>query len=154
MEKYYFDAVTKTLTITAKFAEQMGDPDSDEYALVLRFQHDFPGLRIAKRTHKSPASYTTKSGEKYRCNQFKNLTYSRMEKFITALPQCENYLREYTFVKDFASAVQHNSYALVRTWFVAQFPEFRKNPMFYLYNSPEVIHGSQFLEEATEKKIA
>ena len=149
MEKFSFDVVSQTLTITAKFDKMMNDTKSDEYKLVQRFRKDFPNLTIAKKTHKSATSYTTKSGEKFNCNQFKNLTYDRMEKFISALPKNEGYLREYLFVKNFASAIQHNGYALVRKWFVAQFPEFRKNPLFYLYNTPELVSGFAFLEEAT-----
>ena len=149
MEKFSFDVVSQTLTITAKFAKMMNDTTSDEYKLVQRFRKDFPNLTIAKKTHKSATSYTTKSGEKFNCNQFKNLTYDRMEKFIAALPKNEGYLREYLFVKNYASAIQHNGYTLVRKWFVAQFPEFRKNPLFYLYNTPELVSGFTFLEEET-----
>jgi hypothetical protein len=58
-------------------------------------------------------------------------------------------MREYQFVKNFASGIQTNGYSLVRKWFVAQFPEFRKNPLFYLYNSPELVSGAAFLEEET-----
>ena len=149
MEKFVFDVISQTLTITAKFAKMMNDPQSDEYKLVQQFRKDFPNLTIAKKTHKSATHYTTKSGEKFNCNQFKNLTYDRMEKFIKALPKSESYLREYTFVKDFASAIQTNSYTLVRKWFVAQFPEFRKNPLFYLSHSPELVSGATFLEKET-----
>ena len=149
MEKFVFDVISQTLTITAKFAKMMNDPQSDEYKLVQQFRKDFPNLTIAKKTHKSATHYTTKSGEKFNDNQFKNLTYDRMEKFIKALPKSESYLREYTFVKDFASAIQTNGYTLVRKWFVAQFPEFRKNPLFYLSHSPELVSGATFLEEET-----
>ena len=151
MEKFSFDVVSQTLTITAKFDKMMNDTKSDEYKLVQRFRKDFPNLTIAKKTHKSATSYTTKSGEKFNCNQFKNLTYDRMEKFISALPKNEGYLREYLFVKNFASAIQHNGYALVRKWFVAQFPEFRKNPLFYLYNEVSVVDIAPFLQEAQER---
>lgn len=150
MEKFQFDVISQTLTITAQFAKMMNDPESDEYKLVMRFRKDFPNLTITKKTHKSATHYTTKSGEKFNCNQFKNLTYDRMEKFISALPKSESYLREYTFVKDFASAIQTNGYTLVRKWFVAQFPEFRKNPLFYLSHSPELVSGIQFLDEETK----
>ena len=149
MEKFVFDVVSQTLTITAKFAKMMNDTTSDEYKLVQRFRKDFPNLTIAKKTHKSATSYTTKSGEKFNCNQFKNLTYDRMEKFIAALPKNEGYLREYLFVKNYASAIQHNGYTLVRKWFVAQFPEFRKNPLFYLNHSPALVSGAVFLDEET-----
>ena len=149
MEKFSFDVISQTLTITAMFAKMMNDPQSDEYKLVQQFRKDFPNLTITKKTHKSATHYTTKSGEKFNCNQFKNLTYDRMEKFIKALPKSESYLREYTFVKDFASAIQTNGYTLVRKWFVAQFPEFRKNPLFYLSHSPELVSGAAFFEDET-----
>ena len=149
MEKFVFDVVSQTLTITAKFAKMMNDTQSDEYKLVSKFRTDFPNLTITRKTHKSATNYTTKSGEKFNCNQFKNLTYDRMEKFIKALPKSEVYLREYLFVKDFASAIQHNGYTLVRKWFVAQFPEFRKNPLFYLNHSPALVSGAAFLDEET-----
>ena len=150
MEKFAFDVISQTLTITAQFAKMMNDPESDEYKLVMRFRQDFPNLTITKKTHKSATHCTTKSGEKFNCNQFKNLTYDRMEKFISALPKSESYLREYSFVKDFASAIQTNGYTLVRKWFVAQFPEFRKNPLFYLSHSPELVSGIRFLDEETK----
>ena len=158
MEKFQFDVISQTLTITAQFAKMMNDPESDEYKLVMRFRKDFPNLTITKKTHKSATHYTTKSGEKFNCNQFRNLTYDRMEKFISALPKSESYLREYSFVKDFASVIQTNGYTLVRKWFVAQFPEFRKNPLFYLTETPKIISGIDFAkqqaEAAEEKKNA
>ena len=150
MEKFKFDVVSQTLTITAKFNEQMANPESAEYKLVMQLRTDFPNLTIARKTHKTPSHYTTKSGEKFNCNQFKNLTYDRMEKFIAALPQNEEYMREYTFVKEFGSLVQTNAYTLVRKWFVAQFPEFRKNPLFYLNNTPQIVKASTFMAENTK----
>ena len=151
MEKFKFDVVSQTLTVTANFAEKMNDPESGEYKLVVQFQSDFPNLKIAKRTHKSPRKCTSKStGETFRCNQFKNLTCERMKKFIDALPNNEGYKREFEFVRYTASRIQTNGYTLVRKWFVAQFPEFRKNPLFYLHNSPKLVSGAAFLEEETE----
>lgn len=146
MEKFVFDAVSRTLTITAKFAEMMNNPTSDEYQLVAQFQKDFPGLRIAKRTHRTPTRYNTKSGETYNRNQFKDLTYDRMEKFMRVLPQGEAYLTEYETVKAFAEVVKHNGYPIVRSWFIEQFPHYRKDPLFYMNNSPLVLHGSTFIE--------
>ena len=159
MEKFKFDVVSQTLTVTANFAEKMNDPESGEYKLVVQFQSDFPNLKIAKRTHKSPRKCTSKStGEEFRCNQFKNLTCDRMEKFIDALPNNEGYKREFEFVRYTASRIQTNGYTLVRKWFVAQFPEFRKNPLFYLYNEVNVIDFAPFIEEeqtrAEEKKAS
>ena len=115
---------------------------------MVQFQSDFPNLKIAKRTHKSPSKCTSKAtGEKFNCNQFKNLTCDRMEKFIAALPNNEAYKREFEFVRYTASSIQTNGYKQVREWFVAQFPEFRKNPLFYLNNAPEVVDGAKFLND-------
>ena len=150
MEKFKFDVVSQTLTISAKFDEQMENPMSEEYKLVMQFRADFPNLTIARKTHKTPSHYTTKSGEKFNCNQFKNLTYDRMEKFIAALPQNEEYMREYTVVKNFGTSVNGNGYPLVREWFMAQFPEFRKNPLFYLSNTPQIVIASTFMAEQAE----
>lgn len=150
MEKFKFDVVSQTLTISAKFDEQMENPMSEEYKLVMQFRADFPNLTIARKTHKTPSHYTTKSGEKINCNQFKNLTYDRMEKFIAALPQNEEYMREYTVVKNFGTSVNGNGYPLVREWFMAQFPEFRKNPLFYLSNTPQIVMASTFMAEQAE----
>ena len=147
METYKYDVVSQTLTVTAKFAKMMNDPSSEEYKLVVQFQRDFPNLRVVKRTHKSPRRYETKSGEKFNCNQFKNLTCDRMEQFIEALPNHDAYLREFKFVRYTASRIQTNGYKLVREWFVAQFPEYRKNPLFYLYNAPELVSGGKFLAD-------
>ena len=146
MGKFVFDAVSRTLTITSKFAEMMNNPASDEYQLVAQFQKDFPGLRITKRTHRTPTRYNTKSGETYNRNQFKDLTYDRMEKFMRVLPQGEAYLTEYETVKAFAEVVKHNGYPIVRSWFIEQFPHYRKDPLFYMNNSPLVLHGSTFIE--------
>ena len=38
MEKFVFDVISQTLTITAKFAKMMNDPQSDEYKLVQQFR--------------------------------------------------------------------------------------------------------------------
>ena len=59
------------------------------------------------------------------------------------------YQKEYECVKDFATDLNGNGYPLVRKWFVDQFPNFRKNPMFYLNNSPELISGIAFLNKET-----
>jgi hypothetical protein len=155
MEKFKFDVVSQTLTISAKFNERMANPMSEEYKLVMQFRADFPNLTIVRKTHKTPSHYTTKSGEKINCNQFKNLTYDRMEKFIAALPQNKEYMREYTVVKNFGTSVNGNGYPIVREWFMAQFPEFRKNPLFYLSNTPQIIKATTFMaEQADDQKAA
>ena len=154
MEKFNFNPVIRTLTITAKFAEMMNNPENEEYKLVVQFQENFPDLQIAKRTHRTPTRYTTKSGETYKRNQFKDLTYTRMEKFLSRIPNGAIYQKEYECVKGFATDLNGNGYPMVRKWFVEQFPNFRKNPMFYLNNSPKLISGIAFLNKETSSPEA
>lgn len=154
MERYTLDVTTKTLTVTEKFNKKLQDPTSDEFALYTKLMETIPGLTVANRTHKSATSYTTKSGEKFNCNQFKNLTYKNMEQFMSALPENEGYFCEYKFLRDNATRIQHNGYALVRRWFVAQFPHFRKNPLFYVYNTPTLVPASQVIAEVVAEEEA
>lgn len=156
MENYKFDFTTKTLTITKAFADKAEkDPESDENKVILRFKNDFPDLRIKYRTHKTPKKYHTKSGEVYNCNQYKNLTYKKMERFMDALPEGESkdkVIEAYNYLRYGAGLVQTKTYKIVREWFVAQFPEYRKNPLFYLYNEVVIIDFNAFIAQQTKKE--
>ena len=154
MERYYLDVVSKTLTVTEKFAKRLQDPTSEEFTLYTTLMATIPSLTVANRTHKSATHYTTKSGEKFNCNQFKNLTYKNMEQFMSALPENEGYFGEYKFLRDNATRIQHNGYALVRRWFIAQFPHFRKNPLFYVYNTPPLLPASEVIAEMEAEELA
>lgn len=148
MERYKFDAASKTLTITAAYAQKLNDMDSEEFKHYNSMMQAIPGLVVVNRSHRSPSKCTSKStGEKFKCNQFKNLTYPNMERFMDALPHGNVYRKEYDFLKDYASRIQTNGYKLVRMWFVAQFPEFRKNPLFYVYNTPDLVKASDMIAE-------
>lgn len=145
MEKYKLDVMSKTLTITKAFEDAMNAGKGKEYALYTKLMRDIPGLTVVRKTHSTPSGYKTKSGENFKCNQFKNLSYEHMEKFMAALPENEKYLVEYDYIRNNAAAVQTNRYALVRRWFVEQFPQFRTNPLFYLYNAPTVVPAVQII---------
>jgi hypothetical protein len=146
MEKYKLNVVNKTLTITKGFAKAMATGEGDEYNLYTRLMQEIPGLTVVRKTHRTPTKCTSSSGEVFKCNQFKNLTYENMERFMAALPENEAYFEEYSFVRYAAATIQTNRYALVRKWFTAQFPEFRKNPLFYLYNKPEIVKAAKIIE--------
>ena len=147
MNTYKVDFVANTITITAAFAKAMNDPTSAEYKIIAQIRKDFPEMEIIRKTHKTPSKYQTKTGEKFNCNQFKNLTYKNMETFIMGLPSAEAYMNEYLFLKNYAAEVQTNGYALIRRWFVAQFPDFRKNPIVYLTNQPAVVSAAEVADQ-------
>lgn len=139
METYKINPVTKTLIVTAAFEKAMNDPTSEEYRLYVQLQHDIPGLKVSRRTHKSPIKYRTKSGEVFRCNQYKYLTYENMERFISSLPKRDELMEVYNYIRYGAGLVQTSCYAAVRRWFEAQFPNIRKNPLYYFNRDFEVI---------------
>ena len=151
MNAYRIDFVANTITITAAFAKAMNDPTSAEYKIIAQIRKDFPEMEIIRKTHKTPSKYQTKTGEKFNCNQFKNLTYKNMEGFINGLSNSEDYMKPYLFLKSYGSLPQTSRYTAVRRWFVAQFPEFRKNPIFYLYNEVKVIEATPFFQQAKEE---
>lgn len=147
MNTYKVDFVANTITITAAFAKAMNDPTSAEYKIIAQIRKDFPEMEIIRKTHKTPSKYQTKTGEKFNCNQFKNLTYKNMETFIMGLPAAEAYMEEYLFLRNYAAEVQTNGYTIIRRWFVAQFPDFRKNPLAYLTNQPAVVSGAEVADQ-------
>ena len=148
MERYTFNPVTKTLVITAAFAKAMQNIESAEYALYSQLMADIPNLEVISKTHASPKKCVSKStGEKFKCNQFKNLTYKNMETFIMGLPTAEAYMEEYLFLKNYAAEVQTNGYTIIRRWFVAQFPDFRKNPLTYLTTQPDVVSAAEVADQ-------
>ena len=147
MNAYKVDFVANTVTITAAFAKAMNDPTSAEYKIIAQIRKDFPEMEIIRKTHKTPSKYQTKTGEKFNCNQFKNLTYKNMETFIMGLPSAEAYMEEYLFLKNYAAEVQTNGYTIIRRWFVAQFPDFRKNSLAYLTNQPDVVSAAEVADQ-------
>ena len=152
MERYTFNPVAKTLVITAAFAKAMQDINSAEYALYTQLMADIPNLEVIRKTHASPKKCVSKStGETFNCNQFKNLKYENMEGFINGLSNSEDYMKPYLFLKNCGSLPLTSRYTAVRRWFVAQFPEFRKNPLFYLYNEVKVIEATPFFQQAKEE---
>ena len=148
MERYTFNPVAKTLVITAAFAKAIQNIESEEYALYTQLMADIPNLEVIRKTHASPKKCVSKStGETFKCNQFKNLTYKNMETFIMGLPTAEAYMEEYLFLKNYAAEVQTNGYTIIRRWFVAQFPDFRKNPIVYLTNQPAVVSAAEVADQ-------
>ena len=152
MKGYTLSLSAKTLTITKAFEDAVSKGEGEAYDLYTKFMREIPGLTVVRKTHKTPTKYTSKStGEKFNCNQFKNLTYDNMEGFINGLPNNEEYLKAYNFIKNCGSLPLTSRYTAVRKWFVAQFPEFRKNPLFYLYNEVNVVNIVPFIQEAQER---
>ena len=152
MKGYTLNLAAKTLTITKAFEDAVSKGEGEAYDLYTKFMRDIPGLTIIHKTHATPNKYTSKStGEKFNCNQFKNLTFDNMKAFIEGLPNSEKFMKSYNFLRYYGGLPQTSRYTAVRKWFVAQFPEFRKNPLFYLYNEVKVVNIVPFIQEAQER---
>ena len=126
MEKFKFDVISKTLTITAKFVEAMNNPGSEEYKLYQKFSTDFPNLKVIGKTHHNP---------------YKGITVENMEQFIAVVDDKEqSYKKEYNRVCAYAQAMgKKKAYAIVAGWFVEQFPKYRTEPFYYFNNHPSLI---------------
>ena len=144
MERSKFEPVSRTLIITEAFLKKMQNPESDEFMYYSRMMENIPGLKIVQRTHKTPKSYTTKEGQTFSCNPGKNLTYKNMENFIAGLPMSEQYMKEYSFLREYAGSLQTSRHNLVKNWFLAQFPDFRTNPLVYIHTAPTPIKAKEF----------
>ena len=150
MNAYKLDFVSNVITITADFAKAMNNPDSEEYKTIAKIRRDFPEMEIVRKTHKTPTKYRTKDGKTFNCNQFENLTYENMETFMMGLPNGEEYLNEYLFLRNHASDIQTNGYTLIRRWFVKQFPDYQKNPLTYIHTQPEVVSAAEAMADTAK----
>ena len=149
---YKVDFAAKILTMTKDFDDKAQDPTSKEFAILMNLQNSIPGLIVVRKTHATPRKYTSKStGEKFNCNQFKNLTFDNMKAFIEGLPNSEKFMKSYNFLRYCGGLPLTSRYTAVRKWFVDQFPEFRKNPLFYLYNEVKVVDIAPFIEEEQKR---
>ena len=95
MERYKFDAVSRTLIMSADFARAISDVHSAEYKLYKRMLSEIPSLNVERKSHASPTSYKGKNGKRTSYYPTKGLTFERMEQFMKALPEGEKYLEEY-----------------------------------------------------------
>lgn len=150
---YVLNVVENTLTLSADFVDAMNDPTSDEYKLLCQFKHDFPNLRVVRKTHATPTLYRNSDGSKTTRQKNRGLTYERMEQFMGALPNSEEYLAAYKELREKAEAMCASPYAAVNAWFRKQFPKFRANLFDYLDSDkqPKIIDFSDILAKSKAK---
>jgi len=123
MNNYKIDFTANTIAISKSFALAAHDPNTEQYRLLKQIQSDYPAMRISRMTRRSPKA----------CNPSKGLTYANMERYINVYDNAAELLERFEEVKELA-AVQANSYHYVKSWFVAQFPNYKKLPDFTSLN--------------------
>lgn len=126
---------TKTLTITKAFAEAALEPKSEASKVIANCRAACPDLQIAYRTHKPSKT----------SNPAKDMTYDRMERYISAFADGAEALAEFDKVKEF-SLSQSNRYKYVHDWFVKRFPNYKE--------LPTIINGKAYLNPPVEERRA
>lgn len=154
MKGYSLNLTTRTLTVTKEFEEKIAAGDKAACAIYNRLMKQVPGLSVVRKTHATPRGYNNKNGRKTSRNQFYKLTYANMERFMNAIPNNEDYLKEYQFGRKVAGHFQINAYALIRTWFATQFPEYFTNPFTYIYSQPKVVSIEEVQKQMAAEKEA
>lgn len=74
---------------------------------------------------------------------------------MDTLPEGESkdkVIEAYNYLRYGTGLVQTSTYKAVREWFVAQFPEYRKDPLFYLYNEVVIIDLKPILDRQAKKE--
>ena len=152
-KNYRIDFARMALIMTADFAAKAYDPTTPEYEILVRLKKDFPDLKVERKTHSKPTSYTTsKSGEKFYNNPYKGITYDNMKRFIDTVDDKKgSYAAKYDRVYNYALGMgKKRAHAIVAGWFVEQFPKYRTDPFYYYSkgNRPNII---PFTPKATEE---
>ena len=116
---YKLDFATNTLTVNYKFNKALSDFGSPEYNRYKAILADFPNLTVVV---KAGREITT-------TRRTKRLTYENMEKHIQAYDNADELLEVFKTVKALSQACA-SPYNYVCDWFKAQFPNYKKAPVF------------------------
>ena len=113
MKNYKIDFTKNTITISKSFAEKASQMGTPEYAMMLELRKlEMPFHVQQPKRHKKPEY---------------QLTYRKMEKYISCLDEAEGYLTMFRQVKETAKS-QNNPYLYVQNWFKATFPNYNEVP--------------------------
>ena len=100
------NVAAKTIEVTKTFANKASDFGSEEYYTLRAAMSDLPDFTVAIKVTRKP-----------RRTYMKGLTYEFMESFITLNDE------DGSIMQDFQCLRQGCSYAEIKRWFFAKFPE-------------------------------
>lgn len=116
MKTYHIDFTTKTITITKTFAKEAQNPNSSEYAVLLKFRSDFPDFKILEQKSKSK-----------RPNN--KVTYDKMVKYISCQRDSNILLKRFAEIRELSKG-EPSPYNFVCRWFNETFPAYGNMPKF------------------------
>ena len=116
---YKINFATNTLVMNYKFYAASQEYGTDENNLVKAILADFPTLSVVVKTGRDVKT----------ANKNKRLTYANMEKHISAYENSAELLDVFETVKALSKTAA-SPYKYVTDWFVVQFPDYKKAPVF------------------------
>ena len=116
---YKINFATNTLVMNYKFYAASQEYGTDENKLVKAILADFPALTVVVKAGRDVKT----------TNKNKRLTYANMEKHISAYENSAELLDVFETVKALSKTAA-SPYKYVTDWFVAQFPDYKKAPVF------------------------
>lgn len=147
MANIKIDYRNRQIIVSKTFYQKAERYGSDEAKTLRDIQRDYPKMRVMVRGAKKQ---TNREGEVSYGNQYKNLTYANMERFMNALPNADDYIQVYELAKR-VGATNASPYAVVRRWFKKQFPLYKSDPVFYVFHQPELVDFNEFVVEDEQK---
>ncbi len=112
---YVIDLAANTVYMNFKFAAAAQQYGTEEYKIIQEIRADIPHITVVVRAGRK----TTK------CNASKNLTYANMERYIAVQDNADELMAAFAIAKE-ESKCESSPYAYVRSWFVAQFPNYKE----------------------------
>ena len=116
---YKINFATNTLVMNYKFYAASQEYGTDENNLVKAILADFPTLSVVVKAGRDVKT----------ANKNKRLTYANMEKHISAYENSAELLEVFEIVKALSKTAA-SPYKYVTDWFVVQFPDYKKAPVF------------------------
>ena len=116
---YKINFANNTLVMNYKFHAASQEYGTDENKLVKAILADFPTLTVVVKAGRDVKT----------SNKNKRLTYANMEKHISAYENSAELLDVFETVKALSKTAA-SPYKYVTDWFVVQFPDYKKAPVF------------------------
>ena len=113
------DFTNNTLVMNYKFHSASQEYGTPENNLVKEILKDFPSLTVVVKAGRDVKT----------TNKNKRLTYENMEKHISAYENSAELLDVFETVKALSKTAA-SPYKYVTDWFVVQFPDYKKAPVF------------------------
>ncbi len=112
---YKVNHATQTIRISKDYARKASTIGTTEYNQLKQLMTDFPNYEIQQRQNDSNPKKVT----------YANLTYTKMEDYIrTREGNGSPFLQQFESILKL-SKIQAGSYAYVKKWFLANFPDYR-----------------------------